>query len=326
MQVQIPQAVQSLLDAKVITAADTINLRRQFYSDARIGEVEADCLFALNAECTSKDQTFTTLFVEALTDYVVFQMNPEGYISEANALWLIKQIDLDGKVDTVAELDLLINIIEKAKSAPDGLSAYALRQVHHAVLNGSGPARNGKMLEPGRVDDADVEMLRRILYAYGSGGNVSITAAEAEVLFDINDATVDADNHPSWKILFAQAIASHLMMASMHAPADRETALRQDEWLQEEQRDNVDFFSSMIAGLRSIYTSVDDDDALRRRQAYDQRIVESERISRAEASWLVNRINRDGKLSDAEKAILTFIKQESPDIHPDLKPLLDRVA
>lgn len=116
------------------------------------------------------------------------------------------------------------------------------------------------------------------------------------------------------------------MMASMHAPADRETALRQDEWLQEEQRDNVDFFSSMIAGLRSIYTSVDDDDALRRRQAYDQRLVESERISRAEASWLVNRINRDGKLSDAEKAILTFIKQELPDIHPDLKPLLDRVA
>jgi hypothetical protein len=326
MQVTIPQTVQSLLHAKVITAADTISLRRQFYSDARIGEVEADCLFALNAECTSKDQTFTTLFVEALTDYIVFQMNPEGYISEANALWLMKQVDLDGKVDTIAELDLLINIIEKARSAPDGLSAYALRQVQHAVINGSGPARSGKMLEAGRVNETDVELLRRILYAYGSGGNVSITAAEAEVLFDINDATADADNHPSWKILFAQAIANYLMMASIHAPVDRETALRQEEWLHEEPRDTVDFLSSMIAGLRSIYSSVDEDDAKQRREAYEARIADSERISRSEAGWLANRINRDGKLSEAERAILTFIKHESPSIHPDLKPLLDQVA
>ncbi len=326
MQVMIPQAVQALLDVKEITAADTVNLRRQFYSDARIGEVEADCLFALNAECTSIDQTFTTLFVEALTDYVVFQMNPEGYISEANALWLIKQVDLDGKVDTVAELDLLINIIEKAKSAPDGLSAYALRQVHHAVINGNGPARNGKQFASGRVTEADVECLRRILYAYGSGGNVSITAAEAEVLFDINDATADADNHPTWKILFAQAIANHLMMASMHAPVTRETALRQEEWLAEDKRDTVDFFSSMIAGLRSIYTSVDEDDAKLRREAYESRITESERISHSEASWLVNRITRDGKISEAERAVLTFVSQESPDIHPDLKPLFDQVA
>jgi hypothetical protein len=136
MQGSIPHLIQVMLNAKAVTAADTIELRRQVYSDARIGEMEADCLFALNAECTAKDASFVTLFVEALTDYVVFQMNPEGYTSEANALWLIKQIDLDGKVDSVCELDLLINILEKAKSAPDGLCAYALRQVQHAVVAG----------------------------------------------------------------------------------------------------------------------------------------------------------------------------------------------
>ncbi len=326
MQSSIPHVIQAMLNAKAVTAEDTIELRRQFYADARIGETEADYLFALNAECTSKDASFVALFVEALTDYIVFQMNPEGYISEANALWLMKQVDLDGKVDTVSEIDLLINILEKAKSAPDGLCAYALRQVQHAVVAGEGPARNGKMLAPGRVTEVDVELLRRILYAYGSGGNIGITAAEAEVLFDINDATTDADNHASWKILFAQAIANHLMMASMHAPLDRETALRQENWLHKKPKGKKDFLAAMISGLRSIYTSGDEEDARLRREAYEARIARSERISNIEASWLANRINRDGKLSEAERAVLTFIKQESPEIHPDLKPLLDQVA
>lgn len=326
MQGSIPHLIQVMLNAKAVTAADTIELRRQFYSDARIGEMEADCLFALNAECTAKDASFVTLFVEALTDYVVFQMNPEGYISEANALWLIKQIDLDGKVDSVCELDLLINILEKAKSAPDGLCAYALRQVQHAVVAGEGPARSGKQLQAGCVSEADTETLRRILYAYGSGGNIGITAAEAEVLFDINDATADADNHPAWKILFSQAIANHLMMASMHAPLDRETALRQETWLNEAPNGTENFLTAMITGLRSIYQSDDEDETRLRREAYEARINDSERISQVEAGWLADRINRDGKLTEAERAILSFIKQESPDIHPALKPLLDKVA
>jgi hypothetical protein len=326
MQSSIPHIVQTILNARIITAANTTELRRQFYGDARIGEAEADYLFALNAECTTKDASFITLFVEALTDYVVFQMNPEGYISEANALWLMKQVDLDGKVDTIAELDLLVNILEKAKSAPDGLCAYALRQVQHAVISGEGPARSGKQYAAGRVTEADVEILRRILYAYGSGGNIGITAAEAEVLFDINDATADADNHAAWKILFTQAIANHLMMASVHAPLDRETALRQENWLDEKPKGSKGFLNAMVSGLRGIYQTKDEDEAKRRREAYEARIADSERVSKTEANWLVERINRDGKLSDAERAVLTFIKHESPDIDPALKLLLEKVA
>ena len=34
--------------------------------------------------------------------------------------------------------------------------------------------------------------MRRMLYAFGGDGNIAITRQEAEVLFDINDAT-DAD-------------------------------------------------------------------------------------------------------------------------------------
>jgi hypothetical protein len=46
----------------------------------------------------------------------------------------------------------------------------------------------------------------------------------------------------------------------------------------------------------------------------------AEQVNASEADWLVERINHDGELHDAEKALLLFIKRESPDIHPGLKP------
>jgi hypothetical protein len=173
------------------------------------------------SSCTEQQSAFSTLFVEALSDYIVHQTYPDGYITDANAAWLISRIDKDGKLETKNELELLLAVFEKAKSVPETMSAYALDQVRQAIISGEGVTRSGKTLAAGKVDEADIEILRRILYAYGSGGNIGITSAEAEVLFDINDATATADNHPAWPVLFAQAIANYLMMAQGHQAMSR---------------------------------------------------------------------------------------------------------
>ena len=60
-------------------------------------------------------------------------------------------------------------------------------QVAHAVVDGKGPLMLGGALVPGLVAKAEVDLLRRILYAYGGDGNIAITRAEAEVLFRINE-------------------------------------------------------------------------------------------------------------------------------------------
>ena len=73
-------------------------------------------------------------FVEAVTDYIVHQEKPSGYISEDNADWLIRAISRDGMVDTAAEMELLVSVIEKSQSSPERLSAYALD-----VGGGGGP-------------------------------------------------------------------------------------------------------------------------------------------------------------------------------------------
>jgi hypothetical protein len=322
--------VNSIASKNAVTDDDVLVLRRTLYADGRITEADASLLFDINDKCPSHMLAWTQFFTEAVSDFLVHQVQPSGYIDEANANWLMKHIDADGKLESWNELELLIQVIEKAKSVPDSLNIYALSQVKQAVLTGDGVTRSGKPLEAGAVSEDDVRLLRRILYAFGSGGNIGITTAEAEVLFDINDATAKADNHPSWSVLFAQAIANHLMMAQGYHAPDRETALRQEKWL-DEKPEMSDFVSAMVKGLRDVYKNSWRDDsgeaaARKRRLAMEAAAGQSEKITSAEANWLASRINSDGNMSPAERAALTFIKQESPDVDPALKPLLDLVA
>jgi len=49
-------------------------------------------------------------------------------------------------------------------------------------------------------------------------------------------------------------------------------------------------------------------------------------VDSAEAAWLAERIGRDGVLHENEKALLKFLKEESPNIDGALQPLLDKVS
>ena len=306
-------AFNSVVDAIVakgsIVDADVRALRR-CHADSKINKQDASRLFEINTACPNHSTTWTQFFTEALSDFVVHQMRPAGHVDEINAEWLVTHIDTDGKLESPNELELLIRILEQAKSVPASLNLYALNQVKHAVLTGKGVIRTGKTQQAGVITENDVETLRRVLYAYDSGDNIGITADEAELLFDINDATTNADNHPSWNVLFAQAIASHLMTAQGHMGRDRETALRHEKWLDVKPTGDR-FLNTMVKGLRDIYKASGS--------------MEGRKAS-IKANWLTARINKDGQITPAERAVLTFIKHESPDIGPVLRPLLDLVA
>ena len=55
-------------------------------------------------------------------------------------------------------------------------------------------------------------------------------------------------------------------------------------------------------------------------------IVTHEAVTAAEASWLAERIGRDGKMSPNERALLAFLKTESPSIDPALQALVEKVV
>jgi rRNA maturation endonuclease Nob1 len=324
----------SILEIKArgsIKDADVLKLRRSYYDDGCISEEEADTIFSLNEACPVQDPAWADCFVETITDYIVNQAVPEGYVTAANAQWLIERISRDGRVQTKTELELLVNVLDKARWAPQSLARFALDQVKSAVINGDGPLRAGKTLTPGVVTEAEVDLLRRIIYSFASDGNIAVSQPEAEALFAIDRATADADNHPSWRDLFVKAIANCVMAASGHAAPPREVALARDAWLDRRGELSIDNLASgMVSGFKGLFSAYREQSAeeraIQRLTQQKIEIVTNEAITPLEASWLAGQIGREGKLTPNERALLMFIKLESPSIDPGLHELIDKAA
>lgn len=224
-------SIDSIIERGSITDGDVMKLRSVTYADGRISPVEADVLFQLNDAGLSFTRAWNDYFIEAITDFLVNQAEPMGYVTAENAHWLIDRVSHDGRVDTRTELELVINVIDRARWSPESLVHFALEQIRDAVMTSTGALRNGMALEAGTIGEAEVELLRRILYAFGGDGNVAVTRAEAEVLFEINDALAGGKPNPAWTDLFVKAIANTIMSVSSYAVPSREEALRRDAWL-----------------------------------------------------------------------------------------------
>ncbi|MCA0049669.1 hypothetical protein LB577_22425 [Mesorhizobium sp. B283B1A] len=324
--------VAGLTSKSRITAEDVAMLRHEVFADGVVTRGEAEALFALDATAKDKCREWPEFFVEAVTDYIVHQEKPAGYISQENADWLVRTISRDGMVDSRTELELLVHVLEAAKSSPSRLCVYALEQVAHAVIDGKGPLMLGGALVPGLIAKAEVELLRRILHAHGGDGNIAITRAEAEVLLRINERTAQANNDPSWNDLFVKAIANFVMCSAGYEAPTRDVALRQENFLDHADPQIGGFFSRMVsgglAGIIEAYRSPDDVETEweARNRAAEALARRAETIDAGEARWLVEHIGTNRPLYENERALLALIKHASPEIHPALKPLLDKVA
>ena len=309
-----------------IKDADVLKLRRSYYDDGRITPDEAEVIFALNDACPVQDPAWADCFIETITDYIVDQTKPEGYLTAENASWLIERISKDGHVESKTELELLVSVLDRARWAPQSLVRFALDQVKDAVINGTGPLRSGKLLQPGVVSEQEADLLRRIMCSFGGDGNIAVTQPEAEVLFEIDAATAEADNHPSWNDLFVKAVAGCVMAASGYATPTREEALARDAWL--DRRGDLSLgrvAAGITAGLFEAYREQSaEEQALARLAQQKVEIVTNEAITPAEAAWLAGCIGRAGDLTPNLRALLMFLKAENPSIHPSLQVLVDK--
>jgi len=322
--------VEDLKKRGSIKDSDVLQLRAAFYEDAHIARSEAETLFDINDACPVQDPAWSGFFIEAITDFIVNQEKPAGYVTRANASWLIAQIAEDGKVQSKTELELLVNVIDKARWSPESLCRYVIDQVQAAVVSGSGPLRNGQHLAAGMITDGEVDLIRRALYAFGGDGNIAVTRSEAEALFDISDAIAEETPNAAWGELFSKAITNALMAASGYRGPTREEALRREQWLEERGELSLpnmlqSMVSKGIAGILGSYREQSAEErAIKRLERQRLEIITNEEITMAEAEWLAERIGRDGKLSANEIALLRFLKETSVKLHPVLTPLYAR--
>src|ERR1043165_974759 len=87
----------SLKDGRQVTPEDVLAVRRAVWPDGKVSDAEAGLVFELNRAISAPSNEWRDFFVEALTDYVVNQKAPRGYVDEANAAWLIAEVDRDGE-------------------------------------------------------------------------------------------------------------------------------------------------------------------------------------------------------------------------------------
>jgi len=327
-----------------VREADVQKLRELYYEDGLIAAQEADALFEINDACHVKDPAWQAFFVEAVTDFVVGHAEPRGYINTDNSDWLIERITHDGAVETQTELEILIRTIDKARWSPESLARFALNTVKDAVISGNTVLRGGKAPVAGVVTDADVDMLRRVIFAFGGDGHTAVTRAEAEILFEINDATAEADNAPAWTELFVKAVSGVVMAASGYNAPTREEALKRELWL--ESRGDLSpanvlrgmvgtrssdlqaqFGNGIMAGFFDLFSSQSSEEReLERLEKERREILTREEVTSDEAAWLVALINRDGRLTYNEECLIATLRADSPTLAPELSPLLDRVA
>lgn len=118
----LEQLKNEILADGVIDAAEVKELETVLFADGQIDAEEAELLFDLNNAVSGKenDASWETLFIKAITSYLLEDENSAGAIDVEEADWLYIKIKGDGQIDTI-ERNLLLYLQSKSSNFPDKL-------------------------------------------------------------------------------------------------------------------------------------------------------------------------------------------------------------
>lgn len=314
MDREVSGLVQRVLAAGQIVDADVLSLRDLAWRQEAISFDMLDALFQLSDRCTPLTPAWSEFFVEIFEHALLRQTPPPGFLGEDGARWLRARIDGQGMVASLSEVELLVSLVEHAENAPEWLKAYALAQVEATIVSGIGPTRKGGSLRPNCVDEAEVQLLRRLIFGGGGEGAIIVGPQEADMLFRIKDATLGGDNAPGWLKLFVQGVGNHLLSHSGYRPLAQEEALRLNAEMARNTPSIAGFFGRMlpsamlgrgtiVAAFKAVFPDGEDGPA--------PKAAAPDELSPSEAAWLKRHIAADGETDPYEKALLTFILDEA---------------
>jgi hypothetical protein len=335
---RIDELDQNLRAKGAIDAGHAMQLRRMIYSKGSVTKHDADVLFKLDQVCSKKDPAFAALYVEALTDYFVWQTSPQGYVTEEQAKHLIENVTRDGHVAAKTELELVLNVVHWAREVPEALVMLVLDAVRQSVML-SRETAFGANRPQAAIGAGDVAILSKALHAPAGDGCLMITRREADLLFTLNDATKAGHNDPAWTNFFVRAIANHLLN-SMDAPKipTRDEAVHREKWLNERgsvgqlltgvatslARGNVPF-AQVWEEVDPFGAAAAKNEALLEERALKRRLA-CEQVDADEAKWVAGRILADGTVDETEIALLQFLKKEAMAIDPALEAVMKRAG
>jgi len=290
--------------------AEALDVRRAIFPDGAVSRDEADALFQLNDRVGDDDPAWNAAFVEAICDHLLLN-EPRGHVSDEGAAWLESRLGQDGKLELVTELELVLKVLEKAESTPARLHKLARTCVSAAVLAGEGYEGRAANLVPGQIGETELQLIRRVLFAAGGAGNISVTREEAEWLFELDAASEGKAHVAGWRELFISGVMNHLFAAGSSSLLERDGMMNRARWLNEPHKGGVGgFFGRMFGGSYLENVSEPKPDAGQmaylRTRANEATIAEA--LTAPEASWLMTRINADGRRTANEQALVDAVK------------------
>jgi len=296
-----------------ITADELLALRREGWGDGVITRAEAEALFDLNRALKERSPEWCDFFVEAIGEFVLNGTPPRLQCNDEDAEWLIAQVEADGAAESMAELEAMVRILERAENTPDSLKTYVLNVVEREVLTGTGPTRCGGQLSATHISAAECRIIRRVIWAAGGHGPAAVTRFDAEMLFRLKDATLADENAAEWDGLFIDGVANYLKGFTLQNAQLSHQRKRELESFIAESSANVGRFMSRVAreapqvfdhfgkvfGKKTASAS-----------GYATLAASGEAITDYESEWLEKMIAADGETDDLESRLIARLAAE----------------
>ncbi|MEO0688851.1 MAG: hypothetical protein AAFY51_00995 [Pseudomonadota bacterium] len=292
-----------------VSSEELLALRRQGWGDGVIHRDEAEALFALNNALEERSEEWCDFFVEAIGEFVLNGTPPRLQCNDEEAAWLIDRIDHDGVVESFAELETMVRILERAENTPMRLKDYVLKQVEREVLTGVGPTRCGGELASTHITQAECSVLRRVVFASGGHGPAAVTRFDAEMLFRLKDETLAEDNAAEWDELFLDGVSNFLKGFTLpNAQLSHERKLELHAFIADNKPNVGRFFGRMVKEAPHVANSMGVVFGNRKGGPdYTALQVAGEQVTDYEQEWLEGMIDADGEVDELESRLLARI-------------------
>ena len=289
-----------------VSSEEVLALRRQGWGDGVIHRDEAEALFALNDALDDRSEEWADFFVEAIGEYVLNGTPPRLQCNEEEAAWLIAKVDHDGKVESFAELEAIVRIIERAENTPVSLKNYVLRQVENEVLTGVGPTRCGGELSSTHISAAECRILRRVIFASGGHGPAAVSRFDAETLFRLKDETLAEENAADWDDLFLDGVSNFLKGFTLqNAQVSHERKLELESFIADNKANVGRFFGRMAKESPNVANSFGV--VFGKKSSgpdYTALEAQGEVVTDEEQKWLEAMIDADGEVDELESRLI----------------------
>lgn len=312
MTTQFIDIIQRAAADGQLTSEQVLGLRREGWGDGIITRAEAEALFTLNNSLRERSSEWCDFFVEAIGEFVLNAAPPRLQCNDEEAAWLIAQMSHDGAVESMAELETLVRIIERAENTPDRLKNYVLDQVERAVLTGIGPTRCSGALSATHISAAECRIVRRVIFASGGHGPAAVTRFDAEMLFRLKDETLAEENAPAWDDLFIDGIANYLKGFTLPNAQISDDRKRELEAFMVENSASVGRFMGRVAREAPQVANHFGKVFGKRKNGPDYRALAAtgETVTDYESEWLEAMIDTDGEVDDLESRLIARLAAE----------------